>query len=70
MERRPARSAAKNTRRNKLKGDVHYIDTTYLAVLSYTFILIPLFLLLLLSWPFKRKFPFTGGAESESQSKS
>lgn len=38
----PARSAAKNTRRNKLKGDVHYIDidTTYLAVLSYTFILL------------------------------
>ena len=49
MERRPARSAAKNTRRNKLKGDVHYIDTTYLAVLSYTFILILLLLLLLLS---------------------
>lgn len=41
-DRWPARSAAKNTRRNKLKGDVHYIDidTTYLAVLSYTFILL------------------------------
>lgn len=51
-DRWPARSAAKNTRRNKLKGDVHHIDTTYLAVLSYTFIL-----LLLSSRRLKRNFP-------------
>lgn len=72
MERRPARSAAKNTRRNKLKGDVHYIDTTYLAVLSYTFILILLlFLLLLLSWGrLKESFLLPTEAKSESQSKS